>query len=340
MKCKASENTMPLGAPGRSCIGAPAIEKPSPSVQTLLNPGRFSNQTTHRLLNIPMAANPASTTNHQLSNPLKTQLAMQRAMGPIGAARSSGTQNQVTVPFANASSVNRIENASDEDSSSGVGSIAAGAVAIGAGAVAISRGGALEAAKNTVGVAGAGKYSFQAVRVAHGLGTTTRATVALDLLGGSLGMGSAVSADAANVGVNAAKGLATEAKAIAGAGKLSGMSKFANVATKAAPVIAKGAAVVGVGVGAYGIYDGVQELRSGNEEEGREKIVDGTADVVTSAALGVAAISSGTVVGLPVAAVALGVAGVSQAAKYAYKFSDEIGSGASWVASKVSNLWD
>ncbi len=81
--------------------------------------------------------------------------------------------------------------------------------------------------------------------------------------------------------------------------------------------MAKASAGVGLALGGIEVGRGINDLTDGKGAEGRDKIISGGADMVTAGALGVAAVSSGTVVGLPVAAVALGVAGVAQAGKYA-----------------------
>lgn len=183
------------------------------------------------------------------------------------------------------------------------------------------------------GVAGGVKYGYQASRAIRGLGTTTFATAGLDLASGSFGTTAA--ADAAET----AKSLATTSKGTAGAAKISRFARIAKVAGRAAPVLAKGSAVLGVGLGGYKVGQGVHKLtdnRTDNDAAGRDKVISGTADVITSGALGVAAVSSGTVVGLPVAGVALGVAGVSQGAKYAWKYRDKLGDAAQWTGNKIS----
>ncbi|MBM3461735.1 MAG: hypothetical protein FJX76_06495 [Armatimonadetes bacterium] len=57
--------------------------------------------------------------------------------------------------------------------------------------------------------------------------------------------------------------------------------------------------------------------------------------MVTGIALGVAATSTGTIVGLPAAGVALGVAGVAQGIKYGYKFRKPLAGFASGAAQAV-----
>lgn len=183
-----------------------------------------------------------------------------------------------------------------------------------------------------MGAAGSAKYGYQSSRALRGLGTTTRLTAGLDLASGSVG-----ATAAADLG-ETAKSLSTTAKGTTGAAKISRFARVANAAGKAAPVIARGSAVLGVGLGGYEIGQGINSLSDGKSEKGRDQIISGTADVVTSGALGVAAVSSGTVVGLPVAAVALGVAGVSQGAKYAWKYREKLGDAAEWTGSKVSNV--
>ena len=94
--------------------------------------------------------------------------------------------------------------------------------------------------------------------------------------------------------------------------------------------------VIGGAYGGYQVGSGINEIRNGNTQKGTDKIVSGTADLISSGAVAVAAASSSTIVGLPVAGVALGVAGVSQAAKYAYKYRGKIAQGAKWAGNKIS----
>ncbi len=176
--------------------------------------------------------------------------------------------------------------------------------------------------RDSLGVAGAGKYVYQAGRAAQGLSTTTPLTAGLDLAAGTSGLGGAAAA------TEAAGSLSTAAKGVTGAARLSPAARVAGVAAKAAPVVAKGSAVLGLALGGYEVGAG---LREGN----RDRVISGGADMVTAGALGVAAVSSGTVVGLPVAAVALGVAGVAQAGKYAYEYRDKLADGASWVGDRL-----
>jgi len=175
------------------------------------------------------------------------------------------------------------------------------------------------------------KYAYQSSRAIRGLGTTTRLTAAVDILAGSADAGAAHAID------GAAKGVATTSKGVAGAAKLSKAAKVAKFAGKAAPVLTKGSCILGAGLGGYEIGQGINNLRDGNKAKGKEQLISGTADVVTSGALAVAATSAGTVVGLPVAGVALGVAGVSQAAKYGYKYRGEIAKGAKYVGNGIAN---
>ena len=184
------------------------------------------------------------------------------------------------------------------------------------------------------GAAGGAKYGYQSARAFQGLGTTTRATAAFDLISG--GVGSQAAADLGET----AKSLSTTTKGGVGAAKISRFARVAGYAGKAAPVVARGSAVLGVALGGYEIGQGVDSLSDGKTEKGRDQIISGSADVITSGALGVAAVSSGTVVGLPVAAVALGVAGVSQGAKYAWKYRENLGDAAEWTGNKISGAAD
>jgi len=179
--------------------------------------------------------------------------------------------------------------------------------------------------------AGAAKYGYQASRAARGLGTTTALTAGLDLASGTVG--TAAAADTAET----IKSLSTTTKGTSGAARLSRFARLSSWAGKAAPVIAKGTAVLGVALGGYNVGQGISQIQDGKTEEGRDKVISGSADVITSGALGVAAVASGSVVGIPVAAIALGVAGVSQGAKYAWKYREQIGDAAGAVGKGVSN---
>lgn len=184
--------------------------------------------------------------------------------------------------------------------------------------------------RDGVGTAGAGKYLYQAGRAAQGLGTTTRFTAGMDLLSGATGMGTA-----ANVG-EVASAASSGAKGAVGAARISSFARIAGYAGQAAPVLARGSAVLGGALGAVEVGQGIHSFSRGDSERGTEQVVSGGADIVTAGALGVAATSSATVVGLPVAAVALGVAGVAQGAKYAYKYREQIGDAAGWVGNQAS----
>ncbi len=192
---------------------------------------------------------------------------------------------------------------------------------------------AVGAAKETVGFAGVGKYAFQASRAARGLATTTKLTAGLDLASGLTGLG------AAGQATDVLKSGSTLAKGVNGAAKLSTAGKIAGFASKAAPIVGKASAGLGAVLGAVDVGRGIYELNKdgGDKEKAKEQIVGGTADVVTSAALYVAAGSGATGVGAPVAAVALGVAAVAQGVKYGYKYKDEIVDGAKFVAGKVGD---
>lgn len=176
---------------------------------------------------------------------------------------------------------------------------------------------------------GAAKYGYQATRAARGLGTTTALTAGLDLASGT--MGTTAAADTAET----IKSLSTATKGTNGAARLTRFARISKWAGRVAPAIAKGTSVLGVALGGYQIGQGIGKIQEGKSEEGRDKIISGSADVVTSGALGVAAVASGSVVGIPVAAIALGVAGVSQGAKYAWKYREQIGEAASGVGKSV-----
>ena len=143
------------------------------------------------------------------------------------------------------------------------------------------------------GTANIGKFGYQASRAAQGLSTTTRLTAALDIAGGMTSLG------AAHGLTDAAKGLNAATKGATGAANLSSVGKIAGIASKAAPIVAKGSAVLGGVLGAVDVGRGIKDLHDGKTEEGKDKIIGGSCDIVTAGALGVAATSSATVVGLP-----------------------------------------
>lgn len=185
--------------------------------------------------------------------------------------------------------------------------------------------------KEVVSATSPAKYLYQAGRAFSGLGTTTRLTAGLDVLSGLTGAGSAKGL------TDAAKAASSGAKGVVGAAKISEAGKIAGYASKAAPILAKGSAVLGGVLGGIEMGQGVYNLSQGNKQKGTDQLVSGGCDVVTAGALYVAATSSATVVGLPVAGVALAVAGVAQAGKYAYKYREQIGDAARWVGGKVSD---
>lgn len=180
------------------------------------------------------------------------------------------------------------------------------------------------------GAAKTAKYTYQASRGLQSLGTTTRLTAAVDVLTGGIGLGTA---EALQSGATAA---GTTAKGVVGAAKVSRFAQVAGVAGKVAPALTKGCAVLGAAVGGYEMGTGINNIANGNTAKGKEQVLSGSMDVLCSGALAVAATSSGTVVGLPVAGVALGVAAVSQGVKYGYKYRNEIASGAKWAGNKVA----
>lgn len=184
--------------------------------------------------------------------------------------------------------------------------------------------------KDALGIAGSGKYLYQAGRAFSGLQTTTPLTAGLDLASGAVGLGSAQGL------TDVAKALSTETKGLVGAAGLSEAGKIAYYASKAAPIVAKGSALLGAVLGGVEMARGARALKEGKKTEGADRLVAGACDVVTSSALYVAAASGATVLGLPIAGVALAVAGVSQAGKYAHKFRDPLGKAARSVGGKLA----
>lgn len=196
---------------------------------------------------------------------------------------------------------------------------------------------AISSANDGLGAAGAFKYGAQSARAAVGLPTTTRLTAAFDLASGSVGV-----AAAGDVG-DAAKGVSTLGKGATGAVQFSNVARIANFASAAAPVVAKGSAVLTGALGAVDVVQGVQQIQQGKTSQGTDQVIAGSADIVTSVALGVAATSSASVVGVPVAAVALGVAGIAQGVKYRHQIGDaaravgnHVGQGAQFVGERVA----
>ena len=185
--------------------------------------------------------------------------------------------------------------------------------------------------KDALGMAGVAKYAYQAGRVAQGMGSTTKATVALDLVSGG------VNATTATDVCQALKASSTLAKGISGGTKISNLGKVAEVAGKVAPVVSRGAAALGCVLGGIEVGRGVKAVHNGDKEKGTKQIVSGACDIVTQAASGVSASCSASVVGVPVAAVALGVASAAQAGKYIYKYKDQLGSAAKKAGQGVSN---
>lgn len=188
----------------------------------------------------------------------------------------------------------------------------------------------MDSVKNGLGIAGAGKYMYQAARVAQGMGSTTPLTAALDIASGTVG-----TATAAGVS-QAIKSSSSLTKGLVGAGKISELGKVTQFAAKISPFVSRGAAALGVVLGGVEVGKGVKNLKEGQQKKGLEHIVSGSCDIVTQAALGVSCSTTAEVAGVPVAAVALGVAGVAQAGKYAFKFRENIGKAAQAVGSGVS----
>jgi len=196
---------------------------------------------------------------------------------------------------------------------------------------------AIDHVRDGFGTANIGKFGYQASRAAQGLSTTTKLTAALDIAGGATSIG------AAHGLTDAAKGLNAATKGAAGAANMSTVGEIAGFASKAAPIVAKGSAVLGGALGAIDVGRGIKDMHDGKTEEGKDKIIGGSCDIVTAGALGVAATSSATVVGVPVAAVALGVAAVAQGVKYRDKIADgvkfagdKVADGARFAGDKVS----
>lgn len=186
--------------------------------------------------------------------------------------------------------------------------------------------------KDALGIAGAGKYLYQAGRAFAGMETTTRLTAGLDLASGTVGLSSAQGL------TDVAKALSTEAKGLVGAARFSEAGQIANYASQAAPIVAKGSALLGAALGGVEMARGAKALKNGNKTEGANRLVAGGCDVVTSGALYVAAASGATVLGLPVAGLALTVAGVSQAGKYVHKFRAPLGQTARSVGGGVARM--
>jgi hypothetical protein len=184
--------------------------------------------------------------------------------------------------------------------------------------------------KDALGIAGSGKYLYQAGRAFAGMQTTTPVTVGLDLASGAVGLSSAKDL------TSLAKALSTETKGLVGAARLSNAGKIANYASKAAPIVSKGTALLGVALGGVEMARGAKALKAGKKTEGTDRLVAGACDVVTSSALYVAAASGATVLGLPVAGVALAVAGISQGGKYAHKFRAPLGKAARNIGGKLA----
>jgi hypothetical protein len=188
----------------------------------------------------------------------------------------------------------------------------------------------MDAYTDALGAAGSAKYLYQSSRVARGLSQSNWLTASIDILRGGTNL------DDLGGAASLAKGLTAGAKGVGDTAKFSSVAKIAGYASKAAPFISKASVLIGGAYGGYQIGSGINELREGNTQAAKDKIISGTADVITSGALAVAGTSAGTVVGLPVAAVALGVAGVSQGAKYAYRYREQIGNGLSWAGGKIA----
>jgi hypothetical protein len=182
----------------------------------------------------------------------------------------------------------------------------------------------VDSIKDGIGAANSAKYLYQSARVAQGLEKSTKITNTLGILKGTTDI----------AGSHGAIEMTTSLAS--GAGHVSKLGQVAGFAAKALPVISKASAVVGGVYGAYEVSKGIGQIRNGNSKKGKENVVSGTADMVTTGALAVAGTSAGTVVGLPVAAVALGVAGFSQGVKYSYKYREQIGKGMNFVADTVS----
>ena len=184
-----------------------------------------------------------------------------------------------------------------------------------------------------VGVAGAVRTGHKAYKLYKGITDTTKLGKAFDIGTSVVGLATASGNKILTKTVGAAKNAA-------GLLKSSGSANIASVASKAAPILSKAGTVFGVAVGAWYIASGIHELAKddGNAEKGKEKIVGGTCDIISSVALHVAAGSAATGIGAPVAAVATGVAAVAQGAKYVYKYKDEIKEFAGSVINKGTEL--
>jgi hypothetical protein len=115
--------------------------------------------------------------------------------------------------------------------------------------------------KDALGIAGSGKYLYQAGRAFSGLQTTTRLTAGLDLASGAVGLSSAQGL------TDVAKALSTETKGLVGAARLSEAGKIANYASKAAPIVAKGSALLGAVLGGVEMARGARALKEGKKTE-------------------------------------------------------------------------
>lgn len=99
----------------------------------------------------------------------------------------------------------------------------------------------------------------------------------------------------------------TTAQGATSAAQLSPSARMAQFASQAAPVVVKSTSLLGLGLGGFELGRGLHDLT--DIRPNPDRAISGGADMVTAGTLGVAAVSTGTGVGLPVAAVSLGDAG-------------------------------
>ncbi len=184
--------------------------------------------------------------------------------------------------------------------------------------------------REVLGASGAGKYIYQASRAAQDLGTTTPLTVGLDLASGTLGIADAKNPEAVvKAGCSLAKG-------VTGGLKISEAGQVAQVAAEISPIVSRTAAGIGVVLGTVEVGRGIKKCVDGAHQEGKNKIISGACDIVTQTALGIAAGNDAVIAGVPVAAVALGIAGTAVAGKYIYKYHEQIGALAHQAGQKVA----
>ena len=170
-----------------------------------------------------------------------------------------------------------------------------------------------------VRAANVAKLTYQATRAARGVATASKFTAAFDLAAGVTNM-----ANAGNVGqaIMGAGGTARAASSLTG---LTGDAEVVNFASKVLPFVGKAMGGLGLAMAGLELGKGANELLHGENARAQDHLVDGAADTITSGALTFAGTAAASGFGAPVAAVALGVAAVSSAAKLGYDFRHSIG---------------